>query len=356
MNAAIEVEGVSRRFGATAAVNDVSLAVKQGEFLSLLGPSGCGKTTLLRLIGGFEIPDAGRIRLHGEDVTEQAPNLRRTNMVFQHLALFPHMNVQDNVAFSLTVSGKFTPSEIRRKVESALSLVRLEGYGARRIEQLSGGQKQRVAIARAVVSEPAALLLDEPLGALDLHLRLELQTELKRLHRELSSPFIFVTHDQGEAMAMSDRIALMDQGRIVQVGTPREIYSAPRNLFVAKFVGMVNLLPGRVRALDGEMVDLDVGAFSIRARAPEPLALGRPATAVLRYESVSLSRGEAAEGALRGQVTDVAFLGSTSRVTVCLDVGAKLVAELGDAPSNWFAPGETVLAQWDPRNVLAFPT
>src|SRR5881392_3390596 len=237
----IALEGVSKGFGKVAAVRDVNISIAEGEFFSLLGPSGCGKTTSLRMIAGFEQPDAGRIVLQGEDVTHVRPNRRAVNMVFQHYALFPHMSIYDNVAFGLKVSH-VPRSEHRQRVEAMLRVVELEGLEKRRIRQLSGGQQQRVALARALVKQPAALLLDEPLGALDVKLRKQMQLELKRIQHELGTTFVYVTHDQEEALAMSDRIAVMNGGRVEQIGTPREIYEHPSTAFVADFIGSLNAL------------------------------------------------------------------------------------------------------------------
>src|SRR5256884_6655038 len=247
---AIALEGVSKGFGKVAAVNDVSLSVAEGEFFSLLGRSGCGKTTSLRMIAGFEQPDAGRIVLQGEDVTNVRPNRRAVNMVFQHYALFPHMSVYDNVAFGLKVK-RVPKDEHRQRVEEILRIVSLEGFEKRRARQLSGGQQQRVALARALVNRPAALLLDEPLGALDVKLRKQMQLELKRIQNELGTTFVYVTHDQEEALAMSDRIAVMNRGRVEQTGSPREIYEHPRTAFVADFIGSLNAFDLRIDELVG---------------------------------------------------------------------------------------------------------
>src|SRR5438128_4940237 len=238
---AIALEGVSKGFGETRAVRDVTLAIGEGEFFSLLGPSGCGKTTTLRMIAGFEVPDEGRVLLHGKDVTSTLPSRRPVNMVFQQYALFPHMSVYDNVAFGLKVK-RVPRAEHRDRVHEMLRVVSLEGMDKRRARQLSGGQQQRVALARALVNRPAALLLDEPLGALDVKLRKHMQLELKRIQHDLGTTFVYVTHDQEEALAMSDRIAVMNGGRVEQLGTPREIYEHPASDFVADFVGTVNVL------------------------------------------------------------------------------------------------------------------
>src|SRR5437588_5415804 len=260
--AAIGLVGVSKRFGAHAAVDDVSLAIAEGEFFSLLGPSGCGKTTTLRMIAGFELPDEGRILLQGRDVTSVAANRRPVNMVFQHYALFPHMSIYDNVAFGLRV--KRVPRQHHcERIREMLRVVSLEGMERRRTRQLSGGQQQRVALARALVNQPAALLLDEPLGALDVKLRKQMQLELKRIQSELGTTFVYVTHDQEEALAMSDRIAVMNGGRVEQIGTPREIYERPQTAFVADFIGSLNAIDIRVDELVG---GLALARFDDRGR------------------------------------------------------------------------------------------
>ena len=247
---AIALEGVSKRFGKADAVHDVTLTIGDGEFFSLLGPSGCGKTTTLRMIAGLEVPDEGRIVLEGKDVTSVSANRRPVNMVFQQYALFPHMSIYDNVAFGLKV--KRVPSAERRdRVLDLLRVVALEGLERRRPRQLSGGQQQRVALARALVNKPAALLLDEPLGALDVKLRKQMQFELKRIQHELGTTFVYVTHDQEEALAMSDRIAVMNRGRVEQIGGPREIYEHPKSAFVADFIGSLNALDLTVDELVG---------------------------------------------------------------------------------------------------------
>ncbi len=255
---AIALERVTKRFGRTAAVDDVSLSIGDGEFFSLLGPSGCGKTTTLRMIAGFEQPDEGRILLQDDDVTTVPPSRRPLNMVFQHYALFPHMSIYDNVAFGLKVS-RVPRSDHRERIDRMLRVVELEGFEKRRIRQLSGGQQQRVALARALVKEPAALLLDEPLGALDVKLRKQMQHELKRIQAELGTTFVYVTHDQEEALAMSDRIAVMNGGRVEQVGSPREIYERPATPFVADFIGSLNTLDLRADELVGSFAMMRVG-------------------------------------------------------------------------------------------------
>src|SRR6187200_653570 len=249
--AAIGLDRVSKRFGAVAAVDDVSLEIAEGEFFSLLGPSGCGKTTTLRMVAGFERPDEGRLLLQGDDVTDVPANKRPLNMVFQQYALFPHMSVHDNVAFGLKVK-KVPRKEHNGRIKEILRVVELEGLERRRPRQLSGGQQQRVALARALVNSPAALLLDEPLGALDVKLRKQMQLQLKAIQNDLGTTFVYVTHDQEEALAMSDRIAVMNGGRVEQTGTPREIYERPQTAFVADFIGSLNAFDLRIDELVGE--------------------------------------------------------------------------------------------------------
>src|ERR671935_934200 len=256
--AAISLDHVSKRFGRVAAVHDVNLAIGEGEFFSLLGPSGCGKTTTLRMIAGFERPDEGRILLQGNDVTSVAPNRRPVNMVFQQYALFPHMSIYDNIAFGLKVK-RVPKNEHRDRVHELLRVVALEGMERRRPRQLSGGQQQRVALARALVNRPAALLLDEPLGALDVKLRKQMQLQLKAIQHDIGTTFVYVTHDQEEALAMSDRIAVMNGGRVEQIGSPREIYEHPRTAFVADFIGSLNVLDLRIDELVGDYAVMRLG-------------------------------------------------------------------------------------------------
>ena len=265
---AIALENVSKRFGSAHAVREVTLAIREGEFFSLLGPSGCGKTTTLRMIAGFEVPDEGRVILQGRDVTSVFSNRRPVNMVFQQYALFPHMSIYDNVAFGLKVK-RVPRREHQGRVLEILRIVELEGLENRRPRQLSGGQQQRVALARALVNQPAALLLDEPLGALDVKLRKQMQLELKRIQTELGTTFVYVTHDQDEALAMSDRIAVMNRGQVEQIGGPREIYEHPTTAFVADFIGSLNMLE--------LTVDEIVGGFAVmRAAEGERVVLAAP--------------------------------------------------------------------------------
>jgi putative spermidine/putrescine transport system ATP-binding protein len=308
MATAISLRGLSKHFGEVHAVDDLDLDIADGEFFSMLGPSGSGKTTVLRLIAGFEQPTAGRIVLGGNDVTDRPPFARDVNTVFQDYAIFPHMSVRQNVEYGLRVK-RVSRDERRTRATEALATVRLEGYADRRPHQLSGGQRQRVALARALVNRPQVLLLDEPLGALDLKLRRQMQIELKEIQREVGITFVFVTHDQEEALTMSDRIAVFNEGRIEQLATPVELYEHPSSAFVAGFVGTSNLLEGDVaRTLVGED-----GQFVIR---PEKVTMLGPGAA-----------GEAASPdtcLARGVVRDVVYLGSATHSIVQLDAGATL--------------------------------
>jgi putative spermidine/putrescine transport system ATP-binding protein len=307
LTVAVEFDGVSKAFGDVHAVNDVDLKIKDGEFFAMLGPSGSGKTTCLRMLGGFEIPTAGRILLDGADVSGLPPYDRDVNTVFQDYALFPHMTVAENVAYGLMVK-KVGEEERRARVAGALALVHLEALGARKPAQLSGGQRQRVALARALINRPAVLLLDEPLGALDLKLRQEMQLELKSLQREVGITFIYVTHDQEEALTMSDRLAVFNHGRVEQVGTPAEVYEDPRNPFVAGFVGVSNIVEGTLATrLRG-----DPTPFTVR---PEKITLSDPAI-------------DAPEGSVSidGTVVEATYLGMYSRYRVDVDGAELLVA------------------------------
>ncbi|MFM7599502.1 MAG: ABC transporter ATP-binding protein [Actinomycetota bacterium] len=307
MTTAIRLTGLRKTFGDVVAVDSVDLDVADGEFLTLLGPSGSGKTTVLRMIAGFEQPTAGTIELAGVDVTRVPPYDRDVNTVFQDYALFPHMNVLANVEYGLMVK-KVPKEERRQRAEEALATVRLEGYAARKPSQLSGGQRQRVALARALVNKPRVLLLDEPLGALDLKLREQMQVELKELQRAVGITFVFVTHDQEEALTMSDRIAVFDAGRIAQVGTPTEIYEHPSTPFVAGFVGISNLLSAGAAAT----------------------VLGREGVWSVRPEKIRVTLGtptpEGNERAAAGVIREVVYVGMSTRFIVDLDAGATLIA------------------------------
>jgi spermidine/putrescine transport system ATP-binding protein len=345
---AIVLDAVSKQFGEHAAVNDVNLSIRDGEFFSLLGPSGCGKTTSLRMIAGFVEPDAGRIFLQGIDVTTVPPNRRPVNMVFQQYALFPHMSIYDNVAFGLSVK-RVPRSAQRPRIEELLRVVSLEGYEQRKPRQLSGGQQQRVALARALVNRPAALLLDEPLGALDVKLRKQMQLELKRIQHELGTTFVYVTHDQEEALAMSDRIAVMNEGRVEQIGTPREVYEEPTTPFVADFIGSLNALE--------VTVDEVVGGYGIarvgdRYRVVVPVEAGTTAGAALRVavrpEHVRLGGGGDENGSrLGGTIADVVYLGMYTQVHVDTAAGRVVSHRLADESVEELESGAGVELAWD---------
>ena len=352
--APVEVRHLLKRFGTTAAVDDVTFTVGGGEFFSLLGPSGCGKTTTLRVIGGFERADAGHVLIDGRPMGQLPPNRRETYMVFQRLALFPHYHVFDNVAFGLRMK-RLPEVEVRRRAREALALVRLEGMETRRISELSGGQQQRVALARALVNRPRVLLLDEPLSALDLKLRLQMQEELKRLQRELGTTFIYVTHAQGEAMAMSDRVGVMDAGRLLQVGTPLDIYERPQTPFVAHFIGDANLIQGTVDALEPRTIAVRAGALRIHAHRDGWERLGAPISVCIRPERVWVAAAGDSAGGLRGRIEDRAFVGQAVKYRIDVD-GLPLRASVPyRSGTPLFAVGETVAVGWDAGQAVPVP-
>jgi spermidine/putrescine ABC transporter ATP-binding subunit len=318
----VSVEGISRSFGDVLAVDDVSLDIAAGEFLSILGPSGCGKTTLLRIIAGLEDADAGRILIDGKDVTDRPPHRRPTNLVFQRGALFPHKSVFQNVAYPLERLGQGR-AEVREGVAQALAMVRLSDLAERRPSELSGGQAQRVALARALVAKPAVLLLDEPLSALDLSLRKEMQLELRRLQDELGTTFIYVTHDQEEALTMSSRIVIMRGGSVVQVGTPREIYDNPTSLFASTFIGESNLLLGDVVTCGGGVAVVNVGGHELRVAESREIAPGTAAALSIRPERITTAAEEPVDEGWNGvpaNVIELVFLGNRVRARLaCLD-------------------------------------
>jgi len=347
----IELVDVVKSFKETVAVDHVSLEIPRGAFYSLLGPSGCGKTTTLRIIAGLESPDSGDVRLRGERVNDVPPFRRNLGMVFQGLALFPHLNVFNNVAYGLRIRRR-GPSEIRRKVKDYLALVGLAGLERRRIPQLSGGQQQRVALARALVTEPPVILLDEPLGALDLKLRIQMQLELKRIHRQVGTTFVFVTHDQGEAMAMSDRVAVMSGGKVEQEGTPEEIYYRPKTAFVADFIGETNLLEG---IADRGAVRL-AGDLELAALPDLGLPEGERVFVSLRPEAIALEAG-AANRQVRwtGDVEETVFRGTNALVTVRLAEGLRLVAQVNGTSGTRFPLGSRIDVGFDLESVRMFP-
>ena len=307
-NKLIDIVGVSKSYGDNLVLDDLNLYIRENEFLTLLGPSGCGKTTLLRILGGFENPDSGKVIFDGKDITSLAPNKRQLNTVFQKYALFTHMTIAENIAFGLKIKGK-SKSYIDDKIHYALKLVNLEGYQNRYPDSLSGGQQQRIAIARAIVNEPKVLLLDEPLGALDLKLRQDMQYELIRLKNELGITFIYVTHDQEEALTMSDTIVVMNGGYIQQIGTPEDIYNEPQNAFVADFIGDSNLLGGTM--IQDRLVEILGAKFLC---VDEGFGTNNPVDVVIRPEDVELVKPEV--GIIKGRVTSVIFKGVHYEMTV----------------------------------------
>jgi spermidine/putrescine transport system ATP-binding protein len=354
----IEIDHVTKRFADYVAVADADFSIGSGEFFSMLGPSGCGKTTTLRMIAGFESPTEGAIRLKGADVSRVPPHKRNVNTVFQHYALFPHMSVWDNVAYGPR-SLKVDKAEVRRRVNELLEIVRLTDFAKRKPAQLSGGQQQRVALARALVNYPSALLLDEPLGALDLKLRQVMQFELKRIQREVGITFVYVTHDQEEALTMSDRIAVMNAGDVEQIGTPSEIYDRPSTVFVASFIGQANLWPGRQNRLDGGLAELSVLGTTLRARpggtAIEP---GGQATLMVRPERVRVSMEQPTGdiATLKATVTDLTFQGPVVRLSLTAPDESPILAHIGpeqDLPL--LRPGDEVHVCWAPDASLVLP-
>ena len=344
---------LSKRFNEVVAVDAISLTIESGEFFSLLGPSGCGKTTTLRMIGGFEQPSSGRIELRGRDVTTDPPDKRPVNMVFQNYALFPHLDVGDNVAFGLK-RRRVAREDIERRVDEALELVHLTGYQRRKPNQLSGGQQQRVALARALVNRPNVLLLDEPLGALDLKLRKRLQVELKRIQQEVGITFVYVTHDQEEALTMSDRIAVMHHGRIEQLGTPEALYERPTTTFVADFIGTTNLLRGTVEALDD-------GAALVRLEGGDVCRIGRPGRSVgqvvdisLRPEAIAIGPAEDGAGAAPGisaTIQQSAYLGSAVQYLV-RTTGGVVLTVLVSRSAERLPTAQVVRLRWPPDDAL----
>jgi spermidine/putrescine transport system ATP-binding protein len=346
---------VVKRFGEVVAVDHINLEIQDGEFFSLLGPSGCGKTTTLRMIGGFEEPTSGRIELQGEDVTWLPPFKRNVNTVFQNYALFPHLTTYDNIAFGLRRKG-VRDGEVKRRVTEMLELVELPGFERRKPTQISGGQAQRVALARALINRPAVLLLDEPLGALDLKLRKQMQVELKRIQQEVGITFIYVTHDQEEAMTMSDRIAVMNRGQLEQLGDPESLYERPSTRFVAGFLGISNLLPGAVEGTNGRYATVRM-ADDTSVRAPSALVGSHADVSVgVRPEKIRLRdpAGETPDGhnRLPGVVRDASYLGVSTQYQVEARGGARLTVyeqnvERATRAELW-APGEEVLLTWSP--------
>jgi len=349
-NTVIEISHVSKQFGDFKAVDDANFGIRQGEFFSMLGPSGCGKTTTLRMIAGFEQPTSGEVRLDGKDVSKVPPYKRNVNTVFQNYALFPHMTVFDNIAFGPR-STKAPKGEIAGRVKEMLEIVHLADFAERRPTQLSGGQQQRVALARALVNYPSALLLDEPLGALDLKLRQTMQLELKRIQREVGITFVFVTHDQEEALTMSDRIAVMNAGRVEQIGTPEEIYHQPATVFVAGFIGVANLIPAAVVAVTGDLATVDAAGHRFGVPVTdESIRPSDSAVVMVRPERLHLSiaRPTGDLAAVEATVEELVFQGPVLRASLRTGAGIELVAHIGPEDAlPMLRPGDRLWASWD---------
>jgi spermidine/putrescine transport system ATP-binding protein len=351
-DAAIELVGVAKEFvsqkDTVAAVDHIDLTIDEGEFFSLLGPSGCGKTTTLRMIAGFEEPTSGKVLLYGTDVTNSPPNRRDVNMVFQNYALFPHLTVAENIAFGLERKG-VGRAEVKTRVAEALDLVELSGRDRRRPKELSGGQQQRVALARALINRPRALLLDEPLGALDLKLRQTMQIELKRIQREVGITFVYVTHDQSEALTMSDRLAVMRDGKIEQLGPPRELYEQPATRFVAGFIGTSNILHGMVESVSGgEAVVRTSPTESAVVPLRAHVAVGGTIAATVRPEKMTMTLERPAEGcALRARINEVVYLGTSTNYNVATSLGDLVVYQI-NAGDDLISPdrGDEVWVGW----------
>jgi spermidine/putrescine transport system ATP-binding protein len=359
--AAIELRGINKSFGRVHVVKDLDLEIRESEFFSLLGPSGCGKTTSLRMMAGFEEPDTGAILLRGQDVTNLPPNRRNVNLVFQNYELFPHMSVFDNVAYGLKLRHVPKP-EIQRRVEDMLAVVQVAGLGGRGARQLSGGQQQRVALARALVNQPAVLLLDEPLSALDVKLRKQMQIELKSIQARLGTTFVYVTHDQEEAFLMSDRVGIMNQGRLLQLDTPRAIYDRPADAFVADFVGSLNTFDLRVDSLVDGIASMTVSPadrLAVRldgASAP----VGSMLRVAVRPERIAISEGPAATDPavanhLAGAIESVDYVGPITTYRVTTSVGTLLLPQHNDARRADLEVGSAVTLGWPADAALVLP-
>jgi spermidine/putrescine transport system ATP-binding protein len=351
----LSLDSVSRTFGDVKAVDDVSLEVSPGEFFSLLGPSGCGKTTTLRLIAGFEVPDSGGISLSGTEITRQPANRRRVNTVFQHYALFPHMNVENNVAYGLKYES-LGKEEKRARLERGLSTVRLQELRTRFPRELSGGQQQRVALARALVKEPTVLLLDEPLAALDLKLRKAMQTELKRLQERVGITFVYVTHDQEEALTLSDRVAVMNSGRVLQVGTPSEVYERPASRFVADFIGDTNFFEGTVEATRPTIIIRTKPGFMLRCIATTRVEMGMEVVVAVRPEQIAIGSPDAdsEDNVIDGVISGRTYLGDLIQYHVLIEGDLEVrVQQQNRFQQVAVEAGERVRLQWSRNASLA---
>ncbi len=347
----LELKNVTKSFGGTEVLNGISLRVREGDFVTLLGSSGCGKTTTLRIIAGLETPDSGEVLLEGQPMGAKAPEKRNVNTVFQNYALFPHMNVYNNIAYGLKIRGVSKP-EIREQVTRMLELVQLEGFEKRMPSEMSGGQRQRVAIARALVNNPKVLLLDEPLGALDLQLRRQMQLELKRLQKKLGITFIYITHDQEEAINMSDVIAVMRDGRFEQTGSPAEIYDTPRTSYVASFVGSANVLSGTAAAVSEDEVVLSHRCGTmVCKRGGYPIREGDRLTLAVRSENIGIWREQKSQQALRAVITEKSFVGGMLRIAAALEDGEEIIISRHGINFD-LAIGEPVYLEWPAQSAV----
>ncbi len=355
----ITLTSVTKQFGDTRAVDNVSLQIEGGEFFSLLGPSGCGKTTTLRIIGGFVYPTSGKVFINGEPMKQTPPYRRPVNTVFQNYALFPHKTVAQNIAFGLQMK-KMPKAKTAAEVERFLELIRLPGYGTRKPSELSGGEKQRVALARALINHPTILLLDEPLAALDLQLRKQMQLELKTLQRQVGITFVYVTHDQGEALALSDRIAVMRDGKLLQVGTPAEIYDAPQNRFVADFIGTSNFFQGTLSPREGELATVELATeppIKIVGRLNSNVQDGASVTVAIRPERIDLDSAPRPDSVnqLSGTIQDESYLGTTLQYTVQTDYPTPVIVHqqnTGAGETRRFQRGDKVSLTWRAGNAI----
>ncbi len=351
----MSLRGLRKRYETQDALNGVDLDVHKGEFLTLLGPSGCGKTTTLRIIAGLESPTSGDVYLEGERITDLAPEKRAVNTVFQNYALFPHMTVEKNIGYGLRMR-KTPKAEIDERVSHMLDLVQLAEYGKRLPSQLSGGQRQRVAIARAAILKPKLLLLDEPLGALDLKLRRQMQVELKRMQQQLGITFIYITHDQEEAMNMSDRIALMREGRIVQLDTPEALYERPNSAFAATFVGNSNLLCGKVSAINDDEVLFDIGGLTVASQSQDWLAPGEKMCLCIRAERLHYGMNPPkGYSQLPAELVESRYAGGERTATLRLTTGQELTAKRTTEDEELFPVGQKLYVWWNPRTAVLLP-
>lgn len=344
----LELQGIKKKFGDTEVLRGIDLSIRRGEFITFLGASGCGKTTTLRIIAGLEMPDEGRVLLDGKDVTELEPHQRDVNTVFQNYALFPHMTVEANIGYGLKIR-KVPKNEIKKKVKDMLDLVQLSGYEKRMPSELSGGQKQRVAIARSLINSPKLLLLDEPLGALDLKLRRSMQTELKKLQKKLGITFLYITHDQEEAINMSDRIVVMRDGVFEQIGTPDEIYNHPKTSYVADFVGNANIISARVESAETKETRIRVGEKVMLADSVSGLKEGMSVAAAVRSENIEVCR-ECQEG-LPAVITDKSFNGGQLHMTLKLENGQEIIASRYGIDTD-MQVDEQVCVSWKPEHAI----